>query len=111
MKVRTGFVSNSSSSSFCIYGIYLETEQLNLIGDGENLNDEVEKKLADAGLGKVGIVYGQADDYGYLGRDYLDMGQDETRGQFEEGVRKAVALLFPENTPHCGIHEESWYDG
>ena len=28
MKIRKGFVSNSSSQSFCIYGIYMRTEKI-----------------------------------------------------------------------------------
>ncbi len=28
MKIRTGFVSNSSSSSFCIYGVHIGTDKI-----------------------------------------------------------------------------------
>jgi hypothetical protein len=31
MKIRNGFVSNSSSSSFCIYGINLETDYVDIL--------------------------------------------------------------------------------
>jgi hypothetical protein len=33
MKIRQGFVSNSSTSSFCIYGWYFEEEEINAIAE------------------------------------------------------------------------------
>jgi hypothetical protein len=111
MKFRGGFVSNSSSSSFCIYGLYLEEAEYSKISDGYDLNEDVDKKLQDAGLSSVHLVTGQGDGYAYIGRDYSDIGDDETGRQFKDSVEKAVALLFPGQEKKCGMHEESWYDG
>ena len=48
MKVRTGFVSNSSSSSFCLYGIELER-----YGFIENFNKEIKDKFRAKALESI----------------------------------------------------------
>lgn len=50
MKTRNGFVSNSSSSSFVIYGVQLE----------HDTDFETEQKLSDAGLQVEYGEYGEA---------------------------------------------------
>lgn len=110
MKIRNGFVSNSSSSSFCIFGLYLDDTQRNAVcSDGYELNEDVVAKLKAAGCEGVDIVHGQ--DSAYIGRSITGMGLDETRRQFEDSIRKAIDLLFPGEGVNCGVHEESWYDG
>ena len=48
MKIRTGFVSNSSTTSFCIYGMQLNTEQaINYITLNPGCNKEFEKFLKE----------------------------------------------------------------
>jgi hypothetical protein len=112
MKIRTGFVSNSSSSSFCIYGMYLEENEINLVAEDCELKDDVRAKLDAAGFTKVDYVDAGPNAYGaYIGRDFTSIGDDETGRQFKENVEKAVALLFPDKPVKCGVHEESWYDG
>jgi len=56
MKVRTGFVSNSSSSSFLISADNITDEQVRLIDkDGCYHNDYTDKKIA--AIDHVGPVY------------------------------------------------------
>lgn len=55
MKVRNGFVSNSSSSSFAIFGVELSEEELNSLTDGVDARDAFEE---------VGLDYYGYDGYG-----------------------------------------------
>jgi len=93
MKIRNGFVSNSSSSSFVIYGTM------------ETMTDELAEKLDE-----LGINYWNPHDYGddYIGIEFSDMELDETKRQFQDRVTKKLeeaGLTGP-----FAWYEESWYD-
>jgi len=98
MKIRNGFVSNSSTSSFCIFGIFLSDR---------NMDEDLEKKVEDAGLE---FLYGPSyPDSVYIGRSFSSIKDDETGGQFKDDVReKLKALGIPGTAQLC---EEAWYDG
>lgn len=75
MKIRIGFISNSSSTSFCILGIY--------IGDNKE-----EEGLILTKNNELHIKYGcmEGDDSIYVGLPPDTMKEDETLCQFRERV-------------------------
>jgi len=94
MKIRTGFVSNSSSSSFCIFGTY------------ENLTSEMIDKLEDAGFSVYDPWESSCQ---YAGMDCDKMEMDETRRQFEDRVTKKLEELGYKGP--FGHYREGWYNG
>lgn len=97
MKIRTGFVSNSSSSSFCLYGVYLGEE-----------NDELREKAE-----KAGLEYrwgGQTEEY-CMGKAWNSIGENQTGGQFKEEIKTKIKELLNKDDVKCATLEESWYNG
>jgi len=69
MKIRNGFVSNSSSSSFCILGVSIDAETMNKL---EGLYKELKET-------RVHTQYSISHDEGkYAGIDVTSMKDDET---------------------------------
>jgi len=96
MKIRAGFVSNSSSVSFCIYGIWIDHPEEELMEVAEELG-----------------LYCHRDQYGdglYIGEEWSSIGDDETGKQFKEATQEKVNKL-PVDDKKCSTHEEGWYDG
>lgn len=126
MKIRQGFVSNSSSTSFCMYGVYLTRDQLDAIlkyhnlevtGDGSGEDCELLLKR-DSGRndGHLGYWTGpDGDDGVYIGESWPNMRDDETKKQFQARIELGIQALggtagLPEKIV-CATHEESWRDG
>jgi hypothetical protein len=121
MKIRTGFVSNSSASSFLMYGIsvdYLDfgnikqeiklkfpCQEDNGVGVWEYF--ESNKILKDAELsfwiGENGTVY--------IGLSFDAIGDDETGKQFKDKIRNRLKSIFHENfvDEGCQTYKEAWY--
>ena len=106
MKIRNGFVSNSSSSSFLIYGTCASKENVikGLKAAGVEVHDESYVKIE--GLD----VQSPFDDGGlYIGSSWSDVGDDETGAQFKARVEALIQKFLPD--AKCSTHSEAWYDG
>ena len=101
MKKRLMFVSNSSSSSFVLFGVRFEED-----------DKEVEKIAKDSDLE---VITGQYNTYigliesGEIEHDMVKgMRDDETRIQFQERIKKALPV---ELQSKADWYSESWYNG
>ena len=98
MKTRKGFVSNSSTTSFCIYGIALEDSK------NEKANYKIQDKAREA---KLQFIYGpEYDDYIYIGRPWKSIKDDETGAEFKASVERIAKEVFGEDK--CYVYEEAW---
>jgi hypothetical protein len=98
MKTRKGFVSNSSSTSFCIYGASIK----------ETSDVDIWEKAIEAGL----IAYSRPeynDDYMYVGRQWSGIKDDETGAAFKADTKKKIEEAF--GSQECSTYEMGWYDG
>ena len=124
MKIRNGFVSNSSSSSFCIWGCHMEFSEMTK-KIAAKLSKEMENKLKENGVleedeiledclsedfdfaiiyeavklidtNKIAshLAFIRDEDWAYIGRYYTSIKDDETGGEFRDSTTKAIELLF-----------------
>jgi hypothetical protein len=105
MKLRFGFVSNSSTTSFCIYGFSIE--------QGTDLTKAGIKEAYDFECIPGIVVRGDpwGDSY-YIGRSIHAMAPDQTRAQFEKETEELFRSNFPDfDFPEFDHILEAWRDG
>jgi len=114
MKIRNGFVSNSSSSSFCIYGSSFTGDQLKdiLVENGILENDSnVFDYLDGSNLfteNGMSVKITPWDTIA-IGRSWSSLKDEETAKEFKDGIEKELKKLSPDQK--CSTIEASWYDG
>ena len=84
MKTRSGFVSNSSSSSFCILGIEANDELFNKVGGKY-------KEMRELGVQTEYAVSGG--DEKYVGIDVTSMKDDETPRMLKKRLMDALNTI------------------
>jgi hypothetical protein len=118
MKIRNGFVSNSSSSSFAIYGASIIAEDLKqFLPDDTNYNidyweEDVDWYDVDKVVGvQMGTEFsffynGESCDEFYIGREFTTIGDDETGKQFKDAVEEKIIKFFGTDY-NCNFIEET----
>lgn len=113
MKIRNGFVSNSSTSSFLLYGTCIEDESIIEKAFKRKYPHEKFSGTYDA-IEKLceefGLEYYCPWDYWYIGKSWSRVEDTETGSLFKERVRTLLESIFVDEDLHICTHEEAWHD-
>jgi len=104
MKIRNGFVSNSSSSSFCIFGLMTTQDDLGLDDDVRyeiDLYTEIEKINPE-------IEFYDDEENIFLGKSWSDIGDKETGKGFKASIKKDIKDIFAKLFPNAKIDNEDF---
>ena len=120
MKTRQGFVSNSSTTSFCIYGVHATARELGATlkdSDG-NVIEDIDRnalyEILEKELKGMDIHYGPDYDDGdelYIGKEWSSIKDDETGRDFKLGIRDKILKKFPNYKGEFHTFSEAWRDG
>jgi len=124
MKVRIGFVSNSSTSSFLIYGTTIGSNDIEKAYNKffpSKTPEEDEDRYTDERLDEIlqkeefkkyrlETWHPDYDDENYIGACWSSVGDDETGKQFKERVEKQLKSIFGDDIS-CGTLSAAWREG
>lgn len=98
MKIRQGFVSNSSTSSFCIWGVHFDRGDLkfpNVEDKNYDEEDESYDRMYEIAEEIKGLTFHNSEYDGcYVGRSFSAIKDDETGLQFKQKTEKLVKEFF-----------------
>jgi hypothetical protein len=109
MKTRVGFVSNSSTTSFMIYGARFDDEMLRKkfgLDEDDDLWDAMDSMAEKAGL----CVYfcPHDGDGAFVGCSLDECRDDQTMGDFKKEVKNKMSPIFGD--VEYLVHLEGWED-
>jgi hypothetical protein len=112
VKIKSDFVTNSSSSSFVVIGSNVNIAKITPMKRGEQPDDIYE--LVDPLLKGTDLEWSTGCEYGYddnvmIGIGYTNMKDDETLAQFKERVKEQIKTTLGIETD-VGHIEECWMD-
>jgi hypothetical protein len=101
VKRRNGFVSNSSATSFCLYGACVDEDVvLGRHPDMDDINDIAKKYGLEVKITPYSNIC--------IGKHPNNIKNDQTGAQFRNEVKKSVSKLMGEPTD-VGLQEQCWH--
>lgn len=98
MKIRNGFVSNSSSSSFCIIGIAVDYDMYSLVSKQLENHDQLD------------YDFSENDETYYIGIDIYSVKDNETLGEIKLKAKQLLSELFKDTKISNNISPEVFVD-
>lgn len=121
MKIRNGFVSNSSSSSFLIYGICFEEEDTYKYVNAYNeyagneelhrLNGGYDRVMWHWITPKTGLSIYEREWCVYIGKSFDAIEMNQTRAEFQKEVEDTINKFFPGIQHNFCVYQDAWWNG
>jgi hypothetical protein len=110
MKIRTGFVSNSSSSSFLAYGAWVSEEEMLHAANSHLKEGEDPCKMVYEACDCCPLETWCPEGYDevFVGYSWDSVADDQTGKQFKQEIEKALFEWFGKEIK-CSTGEAAWY--